>query len=1009
MKIYRLFQLVCLMLALCNVSCVDDTFMDRRSPVEEGLPTCVRLSFVAEGSKVVTRYAQEPTYENRVDNIYVLVFNGSGNVHYRRFYIPGEGLSYDNKDTMSSGTVEFNTESLGGATIVGIANLTTETTSTAYTIGKETLDGINSLNDLKALVMTMKNQSVDRGSLFMMTGYAKDGAGNTVVDIPSNESDTPVDCTLQLERTDAKIMFQVKAVNPKPSEWSEFSFRPTGWTVKQVPQQSLLLPSDEGKDVDGTYFNSLSYDFEEFYRSDDSKALYTGGSFVFYMPENRKQPLQTIVQEENTEAARKAAYAQRGASEGTYENGDKIFTNAHPHSTYVEITGLLSYFNEDGYLVYANVRFTIHLGYADGDVNDYTTLRNHYYTYTITIRGADDITTEVEGGAENPGYEGDVVENFQNSYEFDSHYDRRLITLNRSGFTDAGAVYWGVNTPFSKGVHTVGETLRDAMKDYRWIKFAINQEYGVADNVYVKYPGDQNYNDPFPVDGAVEGKDYNASSPYYTQGSGYYGHTSSHPDARLRDVDQLLTFLKSEAQNEDSEIFDKDGNVAITVFVDENVYVRDPNTNEEDLTLWKKMAETGDRQLYIIVEDAKYTDDGQSSVIKAQYSFRQGSIRTVFNIYDTNLTKAWGLESKMETGRLGAGGLGGQGTSSSNGRLNTIKCILDNNYSTNKNVKWTEILGVDKAYSLIGDQTAVRACLLRNRDLNGDNIVDANEIRWYLAAIDQLTDIYIGEYALDEQSRLYPRSAADRVDESGNQQVRWHYTSSTSNGNTDSWIIWAEEGASRGGSSGSIKDEKDSNGNDIKNTYFSYRCLRNLGVIIENPDDEPESFIEVKSETGGSYLIDLSKMHVNARRTNAEVNALPLHNERSLNNKPYAKFRVHADVFPTPNNSNGSWNSQNWTYFQTFSGYPTGYRIPNQRELLIMATRMPSNAWRNFGTYYNPYKPFYMCQTSFSMDGDFPYTGVRDGFYWDSNSGNFILQNSTGDKGYVRPVQDVTD
>ena len=1010
MKTYRLLQSLCLMLAILATSCTDDTFVYNREQVEEGLPTCVRLNFKAEENKVATRYAQDQAYENRVDNIYVLVFNGSGGVHYRRFYTEGSGLRYDDSTTKSSGSINFNTQSLGGATIVGIANLTTQTTSTAYSVAKADLNTITTLSSLTNVVMKMRNQSVDRGALFMMTGYAKDDAGNTVVNIPSNESGTPVNCTLELERTDAKVEFIIKAEKPSDKAWSQFSFRPTGWTVKRVPQQSLLLPSDEDKDADGdgcTYFNSIPYEFEEHYRSDADNTLYTGGSFVFYMPENRKQPLKDIDPTDTTDKGKKLAYAQRGASEGTYENGDKIFTNAHANSTYVEITGLLSYFDEKNYLVYANVRFTIHLGYANNDVNDYATLRNHYYTYTITVRGVDDITAEVSGGDENPGYEGDVVTNFQDSFEFDCHYDRRLIKLHRSGFTDAGAVYWGVNTPFSKGMHTVGETFGENMRDYRWIKFAINKEYGVSDNEYVKYPGDQNYDDPYPVTGAVRGKDYDAPSPYYDQSSAYYGNKGNYPYARLRDVDQLMRFLKEEANNDNSTVFDSDGNVTITVFVDENVYIRNPNSGEKDLTLWKKMAETDDRQLYIIVEDGKYTEAEQSSVIKAQYSFRQRSVRTVFNIYDTTLEKAWGLESKMETDRMGAGGVT-NGSSKSNGRLNTIRCILGTNYNSNKDVKWTALLGVDAPYSLQGDQTAIRACLLRNRDLNGDNIIDANEIRWYLAAIDQLTDIYIGEYALDEQARLYPKNAADRVDESGKQQVRWHYTSSTANGN-EAWIIWAEEGASRGSSGGSIKDEKDTNGNNIKNTYFSYRCIRNLGIEIEEPDDEPESFIKVEKEASGTYLIDLSKMHINARRTNAEVNTLPEHNEQNQNNKPYVKFRVHSDVFPTPNYTNNSWNTKTWSDFQTWNGYPEGYRIPNQRELLIMSTRMPSDAWKTFYSSGYYITPFYMCQTSFSMDGKTPYTEARDGFYWDSDSGNFILQNSTSDKGYVRPVQDVAE
>ena len=67
-------------------------------------------------------------------------------------------------------------------------------------------------------------------------------------------------------------------------------------------------------------------------------------------------------------------------------------------------------------------------------------------------------------------------------------------------------------------------------------------------------------------------------------------------------------------------------------------------------------------------------------------------------------------------------------------------------------------------------------------------------VKWYLAAIDQLTDIYIGEWALNEASRLYPRDEANRP---GGNPPYWHYTSSSADG-SDPWVLWAEEGASRG-------------------------------------------------------------------------------------------------------------------------------------------------------------------------------------------------------------------
>ena len=617
--------------------------------------------------------------------------------------------------------------------------------------------------------------------------------------------------------------------------------------------------------------------------SDGKSALYVGGYFVFYMPENRK-----IVTDEQKIAAipgdEKKTYSLRGKV-----GDDGQFVYAPLHSTYVEISGQLSYFDENDRLVYANIKFTIHLGYKDKDPNDYQTLRNHSYTYKITISGVEDIKADVEDDKDVPGYDGEVVESFQNSFEFDCHYDRRLIKLNKSGFQkDVGALYWGVSTPFSKGIHKLDDDIPLAMRDYRWIKFAINKQYNVDSLHLVKYPGDQNYVDPYPLNSSSNA-DY--SSPYYSpNGDGYSPGTEN---ARLLDVDQLMRLLEVEANktNPESDLFDQWGNVHVTAFVDENVYIYNPTLENPalNMSLWKEMAETDARQLYIIVDDVSYSGDGQSVVIKAQYSFRQRSVRTIYNVKSDAVVSGWGLESVMETGRLGAHNVSGS-NSTRNGLLNTVEYMLGTNYANNKNLKWTEILGTKSPYELNGEQTAMRACLLRNRDLNGDNIVDYNEIRWYLASIDQLTDIYIGEYALDELSRLYPREAMDREN-----QIRWHYISSSVRTYTEGsgywqtkyepWIIWAEEGASRGGTGGSKDDDNKTN------TKFSYRCVRNLGLSVDDPKKTPDDFVSV-SDVNGGKLIDLSKMNVQALRSIKEVSFLPSHNERDKNNMPYVKFRI---------------------------------------------------------------------------------------------------------------------
>lgn len=152
-------------------------------------------------------------------------------------------------------------------------------------------------------------------------------------------------------------------------------------------------------------------------------------------------------------------------------------------------------------------------------------------------------------------------------------------------------------------------------------------------------------------------------------------------------------------------------------------------------------------------------------------------------------------------------------------------------------------------------------------------------------------------------------------------------------------------------------------------------------------------------------------MNVKSRRQNYERNPLPLHDERKADNLPYAKFRVSAKVYGGDGQEahrepwSSEWNDYPWSTYQDRRTYDGSYRTPNQRELLIMSTRMPASAWGTFGGT----KPNYISLTSFSMDGIDPYTDQRDGFLWNSNSGTFFLQNSTEEEGYVRPVQDVQE
>ena len=163
-------MLAAMLLAVGLYSCTEDPLFEERARVAEGLPARVMLDFRSEKSCVETRAAQDATNENRVNNLYVFIFNPAGEVHYRNFFT--DDISYNGD--YSKGSVMIETTSLNKVQIVCIANLSTESVSSGYDVKKSDMESITSRSDLEAFVMKMDEHTVERSTQFMMTGYAYD-------------------------------------------------------------------------------------------------------------------------------------------------------------------------------------------------------------------------------------------------------------------------------------------------------------------------------------------------------------------------------------------------------------------------------------------------------------------------------------------------------------------------------------------------------------------------------------------------------------------------------------------------------------------------------------------------------------------------------------------------------------------------------------------------------------------------------------------------------------------
>lgn len=1022
-------------ITLLCYACVDEAFVSNENEpkVEEGIPMTVDLSFQVEKAAVLTRAAASVNAENKVLNIYVFAFNGDGTLDNKQFYQDGDSgweKTYE-KDTEddgpTTGTIKnFAIHSGNDKTFYAVANV-------GYSgLEKQALDDVANKDGLLNLAFTLSQAANIQRTYFVMTGqlgYDSDQDG--VVDkfaYNVSAGDNELFGKLYLKRTDARITFNVSARNIK--NYDNFSFVPKNYRVFNISRSSYLFEKED--DASGEYNNlpsALSFDVA-------NNGAGVTSTFDFYVQENRLNPTAEIT-EESKKAYNKnvdaTLFSMREKRTKSDDLSERTFVFAPQNGTYVEIKGQLPYQKTDNSgnteFISADVTYTIHLGNTGGvndvnnvtKVNNYDTERNTHYTYNVTITDINSIIVEVENDKETrPGAEGDVVIAGGEVLELDSHFDRYLFYLYLDDLKDQtpdGRLTWAVSTPFENAMRITGPN-GNMPHDYKWITFAVNWEYGADKDHYVKYPGD------FAYDG------YNGATPSETgtyvepAWDGYVIPGEKGGKIVLRDIEQLLNYLTAIAnKTPNHEMFvDVNGKkaVAVTAFIDEFVYVTDPvdpgsvggtpaDPTAAGLLLWKKVVNGRDRLLHICRGEGVKSDDGASSVIRSVLSFKQHPIYTLYDV-DSDVTTAWGTESLMETGVLNASfdhpHKEPYTNTPDNGRQNQMNFVVD----VQKN--WTDIISTSSRYGLnssggsnsIDYNTIWHACMLRNRDVNGDNVIDNREVRWYLAAIDQLSDLWTGDAAINESARTYPQEQYGK---------RYHLASSTYWDNTakseNPTVMWAEEG-------GSIGDFNYSSGKTSGGVVFNptgdkyaYRCVRNLGIRLDESDKTPDDYISW-DET--SRVVDMSRLGYAAKRTAYDGgNNLDEHNERDVLNRPYTKFQVHTDQSFYQNNwgydIDLSWNEIHDRLYPTRgrseSPCPAGYRLPNQREVGIMLTIPTLKNEMN--------RKITITNTAFSMNGKYIYKNDRPGFLYNGNDGTFILDtdnnNSTDKRGGTRCVRDV--
>ena len=981
--------------ALTCISCVKENFTPSQSGVGEAR---FLLDFgVKDDIAIQTKSTLDAKAESRVFNLYVFVFNSKGD-KVTGEYFDSKNLKasadevrnstdncwYVSNSTTTTGSVLFNCSAGEGFTLYVLSNLDSDMVRISSDVLAAT---VRTEDDLENFTAYLNQKIVTRNGYFPMSGKISDITINDSNGATSGK--TNITGKVMLSRIDAKVRFVFKTGNTPDAQGQTIkSFEPRQWKVVNVPRTGYILPRDKdcvnvapatAKEDYSKYaagfFDTEFVNFEDFPESGTS-------GFSFYMMENRQTPKKKeLASYQDRSRAQKLASGLNEKCTVTYSlDGQEIsrdmrmFEYANDFSTYVVVTGYVEMELVDdkaGKVLGGDVQYIIHLGDWGRNIADFNTERNTSYTYTVTVNSVNNIRVEVETskGAvsdvkENqPGASGHVSIAKEEIALCDCHYVSKTISFHLTNFFNNSDISkdncivdeltWAVKTPFGEGEPiTEGGVDVTSGLDYKWVHFRLNKK-----DANGKYYSDKRRKyTPKTMETKIEWQENK-------EADGTPGLSGFHNDG-IMDVAQLCVFIKNEVHkyldNPASSAFDNLEStdlslpkISLTVFVDEYYYEKHPITGEEKPDLWKTFVNAEDRKLHILCNSEK-SKDLESSTTGSVVTIQQRSIQCIYNTDPsyTVLQTAWGVENQDEyDGRwdkywsVTSGGNRGN-DKRLNGLYNSCKewelspAGTSNEFTTG--VQWSKYMNYEVENDTPNLQKNYQymryACLTRNRDNDGDGEIDRNEVRWYLASINQLLGLYVGDAILNANTRLYNKSPEDKKSD---DYKKWqqHIVSSTAfdGKSNDPTMLWAEEGTS---TSNFYHGWADVGGTAI-------RCVRNLGYIDGKNDEsydidkEFDDYITAEKQSDGSYIFTCTHLNEKALRyyTSKE---LILSDERALENCLYKKFQSSPTSSAISSAADQFFSEYNETVDKKIDEgrdnpyCPEGYRTPSQTEAAVM-------------------------------------------------------------------------
>lgn len=480
---------VCLLLAACS----DDDIVENR--VEEGLPVSVKFALTTPAPGEVATRATD-LQETKVEKL-ALFFYKDENSTPIVYEVPNVG---EPTQGTSSTNYFYSIEvpesaglTSGNWYLYAIANW-----DKGFWNPDVTLDDFRDLNknrmDNLNIMKVSHNLNITETAMLLTGKYGRDVGGKVTLErTETNNGENVLTENIHLRRSLAKIKFNFETK-------AGVTFTPERWELHEYCRTATLFERDGWTTKDGTVNNvsgthpgSLQWVGTELPEDPDcfatGKLPYeTANGIEFYMPEN--------IQRAKVSGLDNKLMREKKNTDGT-------MMYAPDHATHIEVYGKYAgpadtdnNDNTPDEQVTADVKYTIYLGdfsTATGSADNFTVRRNTKYTFKVTINGVNNIIVEALTNVENqPGAEGDVIHaGNENTKALDAHYETEIIAIPKNLVENASEFGLQITTPKTNEiVNGVTGTAADGLesKDIHWLKFA----KPATTTTFVKYPAQGN-------------------------------------------------------------------------------------------------------------------------------------------------------------------------------------------------------------------------------------------------------------------------------------------------------------------------------------------------------------------------------------------------------------------------------------------------------------------------------------------------------------------------------------